>query len=380
MIEFFEKVLGKENVSIDTNTLEIYSTDSSQILGTPKIICWPTDPKQIHQIILYSRRNKTTVSPRGAGTNLTGSIRSKDAIILDLSKMDKILDKGKETIIVEPGIRIGDLNKQIAPLYFPITPATNRMCTIGGMISTNASGPESIRFGRMKDWVQEIEMIDGSGRIKTLKNNFCGFEGQTGIIVSAKLKVLPEKPKYNSMNIFKFNTYETLIQKVIEIKNNPDIILLEVINHEAAKLANLNNTNYLIVVYTNEQGEIKDPKEIDEVIKLRNTIPDKLYLEGYKIEEDISIKHDNMVELLYWMDKNDIPVYGHIGIGGLHPVLRQRTKIKELFDEIQKLKGDISNEYGMGVLKKNYLPEPIKQELIMLKKKFDPFNILNVTQ
>lgn len=380
MIQFFEKVLGKDNVSVEPNTLEIYSTDSAQLTGKPSLVCWPTDPKQIHQIILYSRRNKTTISPRGAGTNLVGSICSEDAIILDLSKMNKIIEKTTETVTVEPGISIGELNKQISPSYFPITPAKNNTCTIGGMISTNASCPESIKFSRMKDWVQEVEIIDGSGRIKLLTHNFCGFEGQTGIIIKAKLRILPEKPKYESMDIMKFSDYEKLIQTVIEIKDNKNIILLELINHTAAKISGLNRVNYLIVVYTDIKGSITDQKQIQEIIQLRHSIPDKLFLNGYKFEEDIKLKHENIIELLYWLDQNEIPVYGHIGAGGLHPVLKNRNKVKDLFGEVIKLGGDISNEYGTGSLKRNILPPTILQELQKIKIRFDPFNILNTPQ
>ena len=377
MIQFFEKVLGKENITIEKSDLEIYSTDSSQILGLPKMVCWPKDSQQIHQIILYSRRNKTTISPRGSGTNLVGCIKSKNSIILDLSQMDEILDKGKDYVTVEAGIKLKDLNEKIAPLYFPIVLANNDSCTIGGMISTNASGPESIKFGRMQDWVSEIEIIDGSGRIKKIKHNFCGLEGQTGIIITAKLKVLPQKPEYVSMDVLKFHDYESLLQKTIELKQDKEIILLELINHKAAKITNLSDTNYLIVVYTSEKGDTKTLTEIQEVINLRHSIPDKLYLEGYRIEEDIQISHENMVEFLYWLDKNDIPVYGHIGVGGLHPTLKRRTYIKNLITEVQRLGGEFNFEYGIGTLKKQYQSETIKQELLEIKKRFDPFNIIN---
>ena len=100
-----------------------------------------------------------------------------------------------ESIIVEPGVILDNLNKELAKhnLFFPVIPASHKVCTIGGMISTNAAGMRAIRYGKTLDWTKELEIIDGMGRVMTANdkniNHFCGREGTTGIIIKAKLNL-----------------------------------------------------------------------------------------------------------------------------------------------------------------------------------------------
>ena len=106
MKNWFEKTLGKENVTEEIADKEVYSTDASRIKGSARIVCWVENDKQIHQIILFAKRNKVGLVARGGGSNLVGSAVPDNSVVVDFSRMNKILKKGNDYAIVQPGITI----------------------------------------------------------------------------------------------------------------------------------------------------------------------------------------------------------------------------------------------------------------------------------
>ena len=167
-IEWFEKLVGPENVSDEIVDREVYSTDGSQIKGKTDKVVWVTDAKQINQIIHYCRRHKKHVVARGAGTNLVGGTVPFDSVVLDFSRMNKIEQIGRDYVVVEPGVVLDDLNNALKDKFFPILPEDSAVCTIGGMCGINSSGIYEKRFGKMKDLVIDVDMIDGNGKLRLL--------------------------------------------------------------------------------------------------------------------------------------------------------------------------------------------------------------------
>ena len=84
-LTWFEKLVGKENISDEIIDREIYSTDGSQIKGRADKVIWVTDVKQVHQIVLYARRHEKPITARGAGTNLVGATVPFDALVVDFT-------------------------------------------------------------------------------------------------------------------------------------------------------------------------------------------------------------------------------------------------------------------------------------------------------
>lgn len=375
MIEVFEKIVGKENVSEERADKEVYAVDSSRINGNTNLVIWPTEAKQIHQIILFAKRVKLNLIPRGGGTNLVGSTIPNNAIVMDLSKMNKILEIGSNYIVVEPGVIVDDLNKKLKYKCFPIVPYSGGIATIGGMISTNAGCPRSLKYGRMKDWVEEVEIIDGTGRKRTL-NEVVGREGTLGIIISAKLK-LADKLTNTDIDVFKFESVEELAEKVMKLKNDKNIISMEFINELAAKLNDLDEKNYLFVEYEFKENVTKDDTRIEIILEKRKNIANNIIANGYFVEEDITIPLENIAEFLYWAKHKEIPCFGHIANGIIHPCLKSREDRGSLYNMALRLQGELTGEYGIGVLKKEYMAEK-KAELMKLKKEYDPLGIFNM--
>ena len=95
------------------------------------------------------------VTPRGGGTSQCGQTIN-DGIVIDLSKhLNKLisLDVENRTCVVEPGIVLDDLNRQLKKhgLWFPVDVSTASRATIGGMAGNNSCGGRSLRYGTMRD-------------------------------------------------------------------------------------------------------------------------------------------------------------------------------------------------------------------------------------
>jgi len=89
-------------------------------------------------------------------------------VVVDLSRMNSIaeVDPASRTVQVGPGALRGAVNDAAAKhgLRFPVDPSSGNYCTIGGMVSTNAAGPRTLRFGATRAWVQSLDCVfdDGS--------------------------------------------------------------------------------------------------------------------------------------------------------------------------------------------------------------------------
>src|ERR1700680_636120 len=107
------------------------------------------------------------VTPRGGGTSQCGQTVN-DGIVIDLSKhLNRVvsLDVENRTCVVEPGIVLDDLNRQLKPhgLWFPVDISTASRATIGGMSGNNSCGGRSLRYGMMRDNVLSIDAVLASG-------------------------------------------------------------------------------------------------------------------------------------------------------------------------------------------------------------------------
>jgi len=355
-----------------------YSADASTIKGKPYMVVWPENKKDIHTIILYAKRNKMTIVPRGAATGLVGGATPTDSIVLDFSKMNqfKIRDN---TAIVQPGVVLDDLNLA-SELYFPIVPGSHSVCTIGGMIATNACGMRSIKFGKTCDWISELDVIDGTGkRIRVTGEqikDFCGREGTTGIIVEAKLKLVDEI-RGKSMAVYSFDDISSTMVKLYELLNQ-NIVSLEFLDKQTSLLMDLSEKNHLIVEFDDNSGNIDIPEEMDEIWAKRDKIGPQLTAKGFSTIEDPKIPIENMGKFLVWLKRNKIPCFGHVGEGIIHPHFKPNDpRIEEMFDIIKQLNGSVSGEHGIGILKKKYVSKEYAEEIRTLKRKYDPLNILN---
>ncbi|MFP4423615.1 MAG: FAD-binding oxidoreductase [Candidatus Woesearchaeota archaeon] len=369
--------LFKEDISFDTDEFMAYSTDASQIKGEPIAIVWPRNVEQIQKLVQIALRNKHTLVPRGAGTGLAGGCVPQKAIVVDMSKMNKIesINVRDNKVTVQPGVVISDLNEKLDSydLFFPVIPASHTACQIGGIISTNAVGTRALRFGRTCDWVHEVRIVDGGGKLlKVRPSDICGTEGILGIIVEATLKVTEPLPQ-TTLTIRKYDHVDE-----IDFGEFSDAIALEFIDKLSAEMLDLEPAYYLFSEYE-EKGEITDPERIKELWGLRKRLGPLLTTKRYKIKEDPKIPLENMGKFIRWVTNNKIPAFGHIGVGILHLRFRkeQEKLIRQMFEKVIELGGSASGEHGIGLAKKQYVDQKRIRELTALKERFDPEKVFN---
>jgi glycolate oxidase len=386
MMGLLEGIFGKENVSSEEADCIAYSTDSSGIEGRTKAVVWPVRKEQIIELIKLALENDWNIVPRGGGSGLAGGGVPQESIIMDMSKMDFIeeLDGSNKTVSVGPGLVLDDLNAALKDngLYFPVNPTSHKVCSIGGMISNNAAGNRAIRYGKTSDWTEEIEIINGKGELLVLSGqgmeDFVGSEGILGVITRIKLR-LAEPIKDRSVSLLEFAGSEELLKKVHEVKNNRNVLSVELFDKFTSGLSGLGNKYHLFIEFEGGEGDVKEDQEFQRIWKIREDIGTVLFSNGYVFTEDPRIPMERLPDFMKWLEKNKVPYFGHIAVGIIHQrfSVEQRRKIAEMLQLVKMLGGSVSGEHGIGLRKKEYLDKAEIGKLLKLKKKYDPGNILN---
>ncbi|MEZ0580556.1 FAD-binding and (Fe-S)-binding domain-containing protein [Nocardioides sp. MH1] len=159
--ELREQVDGE--VFFDAGTRGAYSTDASNFRQVPIAVVTPRTPAAAADAVAVCRRHRLPIVSRGGGTSLAGQC-CNEAVVIDFSRHCNRLisiDAQARTCVVEPGIVLDDLNRQLAPIglrYGP-EPATHPNCTLGGMIGNNSCGATAQRTGKVVDNVVSLDVL-----------------------------------------------------------------------------------------------------------------------------------------------------------------------------------------------------------------------------
>jgi FAD/FMN-containing dehydrogenase/Fe-S oxidoreductase len=156
------------DVWFDRFTRGRYATDASHYQMMPLGVVAPRSVAEAERAIALARADGVTVLPRGGGTSQSGQTVNH-SLVIDCSKyLNRIvdLDVAGRRCVVEPGIVLDDLNRQLKPhgLWFPVDISTASRATIGGMTGNNSCGARSMRYGVTRDNVLSIDAVlaDGS--------------------------------------------------------------------------------------------------------------------------------------------------------------------------------------------------------------------------
>ena len=369
------------NASESSGAKAVYSTDSSCIGGDLLAVAWPENLEQLQKLVRMASRDNISLVPRGGGTSLVGGAVPKNEIVIDMSRMNRIrkLVISEKTVTAEAGVYLDSLNSAIAKygLEFPIKPGSHAACTLGGMISTNAAGLLSKKYKKIEDWVDEITLIDGTGKIFTFSGDeakrFAGTEGCCGIIVEAKLRL--SEIKENTTDMFDFETIPEMMQKLDELQSDANVVALEYINPSASRLLGMSEKERLLVKYSDERGKITH-EESEKIWKMRENLYSVLMNAGFQNIEDPYFAQ-GIEKFLDWINKQNVPAYGHIGYGIVHPHFRTEEEVKRMLGVVKELEGQAAGEHGIGLLKKRYAPLAMTMKIKELKSKYDPNNIMN---
>ncbi len=344
--------------------------DSSMNFGTAKEVYYPENVEEIKEIVKYCKDKMWPITVRGGASSLTGSSVPRDSVVVNMLKMNHVIEVSDNEVIVESGIILDQLNDILEEkgLYFPIQPSSHNICTIGGMISCNAAGKEAIRYGKTLNWVNWIEIIDANGNIVKVKSLPPYSEGMLGVICRASLNVIP-KIKNRGFKTFLVDDVSELLKLVSEFKKKK-VLSIEAIGKFASNLIYGINKYVLII-------ESDSLENFDEKPKINRDIAySKLSSLGYSIIQDPQINADNLFQLISLLENKSIPWFGHIGVGILHPCFKSFKDADHFLKQIVKF-ANPSGEHGYGLLKKEFRPKDNKEQIIKLKSKYDAFNLFN---
>src|SRR5437868_15150026 len=145
-----------------------YATDASFYQIMPLGIVVPRTMDEALRALAIARDDGRIVTPRGGGTSQCGQTVN-EGIVVDFSKhLNRLLslDVANRTCVVEPGIVLDDLNRQLRKhgLWFPVDVSTASRATIGGMAGNNSCGGRSLRYGTMRDntLAMQAALTDGT--------------------------------------------------------------------------------------------------------------------------------------------------------------------------------------------------------------------------
>jgi len=212
-----EEIAGRENVHCAAEDLICYGYDAQHVEHRPDVVVRPANIDEVSAIVGLAHREGTPIIPRGAGTGLSGgSVPIEGGVVLDLSRMNRILDIDRENLLatVEAGVVTADLHSAVESvgLMYPPDPGSMKVSTIGGNVAENAGGLRAIKYGVTTDYVKQIEGVTPTGEqfkagAQTLKSVsgydlvhlLCGSEGTLGIFTKVVLKLIPLPKDRRSM-------------------------------------------------------------------------------------------------------------------------------------------------------------------------------------
>ncbi len=249
-------IVGETNIKSDPSDLYIYGSDSSVHQSLPWVVVRPENTGQVQKIMQYANADLIPVITRGGGSGMCGQVVPiQGGIIMDMKKMNRILEINMPDVYcrVEPGVVDDDLNLALKPygVFFPPTPASSRIATIGGEIGNNASGVRSVKYGATRDAVMGMKVVLPNGDLVSLGAHtrveasgyqlhklMVGSEGTLGIVVEATLRFIPI-PEFRCLGIANFDDLRNAGDSISEIMaSGASPSMLELVDSVAIKAVN----------------------------------------------------------------------------------------------------------------------------------------------
>jgi FAD/FMN-containing dehydrogenase len=151
---------------VDLPARAVYSEAAGIARIVPRAIAVPADADDAATLVRWAAEHAVPLIPRGSGSSMAGGAIG-DGVIVDLSRLDAIAppDATRRTIRCGPGaVRDAiDAAARVVGLRFPVDPSSGAFCSVGGMVSTNASGAHTLKYGSTRRWVEALDCVYADG-------------------------------------------------------------------------------------------------------------------------------------------------------------------------------------------------------------------------
>ncbi len=376
-LEEFKNIVGDKYVFVDEEILRSYGHDETEHLHfPPDVVIKPRTAEEISAIMRLCNRYKIPVTPRGAGTGLSGAaLPHLGGVLLSMERFNSILeiDERNLQVTTEPGVITEVLQETVKEkgLFYPPDPMSKGSCMIGGNVSQNSGGPKAVKYGVVRDYVLNLEVVLPTGEIiwtgaNVLKNStgysltqlIVGSEGTLCIVTKIVLRLIPH-PKYDLSILVPFKSLEKAGEAVSAIfRAGFTPSALELVEIDALKITSefIDSTaipitddlaaHLIIEVDGNSQetlmqeieaiaevlakyeaGEMffaEDAQQKAELWKVRRKVAESIKMSGYTIEEDTVVPRAELPALIKGIKEIGKKYhfhavgYGHAGDGNLH--------------------------------------------------------------
>lgn len=373
----FIEIVGANHVFVSSEDKEKYGRDETEnLFYEPEVVLRPKNTEEISAIMKICNHKRIPVTPRGGGTGLSGgALPHLGGVVLSTERLNQILeiDERNLQVTTEPGVITQVLQEAVKEkgLFYPPDPSSKGSCFIGGNIAENSGGPKAVKYGVVKDYVLNLEVVLPTGEViwtgsNVLKNVtgynltqlMVGSEGTLGIVTKIVLKLIPH-PKYDLLMLVPFYSLEKASEAVSAIfRAGFTPSALELVEIDALKIVSKmvdshvvpvtddiaahliievdgNNIDVLMqemeaiaeVLTQFEAGEIffaDDAQQKAELWKLRRRAAEAVKSNGYTIEEDTVVPRANLPQLIAGVKAIgkkhafNVVCYGHAGDGNLH--------------------------------------------------------------
>jgi len=385
-LDQFKAIAGAQYVLVDNESLQQYGHDETEnLVFLPDVVIRPRTAEEISAVMRICNQHKIPVTPRGAGTGLSGgALPHLGGVLLSTDRMNNILDIDERNLQVttEPGVITEILMNAVKEkgLFYPPDPASRGSCFIGGNISENSGGPKAVKYGVVRDYVLNLEVVLPTGEImwtgaNVLKNStgynltqlIVGSEGTLAVVTKIVLRLIP-LPKYDLLMLAPFKSLEKAGEAVSAIfRAGFTPSALELVEIDALKIVSQmvgstavpltedteaqliievdgNNMDVLMsdmeaigtLLAAYDVGDLffaDDAQQKAELWKLRRRVAEAVKLVGYSIEEDTVVPRAALPALIRGVKELgkkydfDAVCYGHAGDGNLHIRIKKEGTI-----------------------------------------------------
>ncbi len=202
------RALSQGTLITDEVGLRAFETDAfTAYRAAPLAVVLPRTTAEVSRVLKFCGENRIRVIARGAGTSLSGgALPAADAVVIGLSRMNRILDVDylDRTATVEAGITNLAISNAVAParFFYAPDPSSQIACTIGGNIAMNSGGAHCLKYGVTSNNVLKVKMVLMNGEIVELGGDYLdpqgydllglaiGSEGQFGIVTEVTVRIL----------------------------------------------------------------------------------------------------------------------------------------------------------------------------------------------
>jgi glycolate oxidase len=380
----------------DAERLEPYSHDETpdrKYAHMPECLVRPRTADEIAAIMKLANRELVPVTPRGAGSGLSGgAVPVHGGIVLLCDRMNSILeiDADNMMVVVEPGVVTNQINEVLREhgLFYAGYPMSLETCFIGGNVAENAGGGKAVKYGVTARYVTGLEVVTPTGEVvqlggKLMKDvtgyNFIGLmvgsEGTLGVFTKITLRLLG-LPRASADLLCLFETPEAAIGVVPRIMTMGGVVptSIEFIDRTSAHAAceylretiDYRNAGAMLLVTVDGNDEAQvlreyetigelclaagaievyvadNPTTSERLWRIRRAIPEAFATaSSHQGNEDLVVPMAAIPQLVAGMTELGkrygvaIPAYGHAGDGNLHTrIVKNASWSNEQWNEV----------------------------------------------